>query len=247
LTPLKRLGEVRGGPWKSRAYLRKKYPGILPLSEAQIEVFEFLAKMAPTNAYKIAKESGKAYSFVYNSLKILEMKKMAVDKGKKKTEKGTMANIYDLTLEGVLLILHLQLSRPYYEETKTNYNFIRRLLENYQSLLPLVFGKWEHFEKMKVTKIAFHRLEMLVNTYAHDPGSFTPGSGFPRGMETEQKICWFFYFQGHMFNYSEVWVATLKQDEEIKKYVINAMKAYQKRLENTRSLIKKTVSLLETP
>ena len=121
-------------PWKGRAYRRKNYPGAFALSEKQIEVLEELARRAPANAYQVHKTSGKAYSFVFNTLKELERRKMVVSRIER-TEKETMAKIYDLTLESVLFILHRQLLPADFDFTQA-----RKTIEKYESLLPLVFG-----------------------------------------------------------------------------------------------------------
>lgn len=237
------MGKVTGIPWKGRAYLRAKYPGAFPLSESQIEVLLGLAREAPTNAYKVAKITGKAYSFVFNTLKELERRKKIVFKGKQRTEKGTTANIYDLSLDGVLLTLKREMRLA--DTDEWDREFIRTIIEKYSSLLPLVFGKWRHFEKMKVKKIASFRLKVLVDTYAKDPLSFTRGTGFLPRMETEQLVCWFFYFQFRHFKYGKAWMTALEQDKEIRVYVIKELKAYQKRLKNVNTLIEKTLAFFE--
>ena len=234
---------ITGTSWKGRARLRKKYPGSFSLSESQIEILEGLAKIAPSNAYQIHKNCGKAYSFVYNTLKELERRNMIFTKRKEQTEKGTVANIYDLNLESVLLILQRQ-------QRSSNYDFSKSsdILEKYGELLPLVFGKWKYFESKvngKVKEIANHRLKVLVDSYVSNPLSFKRGTASIPGMETKQLVTWFFYFQFNHFKYSEPWIAALKGDETIKNYVINELKEYQKRLDDINNLIEENVTLLE--
>jgi len=233
-----------GRPWKGRAYLRAKYPGAFPLSESQIEVLEGLAKKGPTNAYKVAKITGKAYSFVFNSLKELKRRKMIILKGKEKTEKGTTANIYDLALDGVLLILHREMSSPRDDWDRSK--FIRTIIERYGCLLPLVFGKWAHFERMKVEKTAMFRLKVLVDTYSRDRWYLKKGTGIIPWMESEEQICWFFYFQFNHFNFEESWLNALKKDKEIHEYVIKQMRDYQKNLENIHKKIEENILFIES-
>ena len=235
---------VKEIPWKGRTYLRVKYPGVLPLSESQVEVLEGLSREGPTNAYRVAKRIGKAYSFVFNSLKESERRGLVTFKGEVKTEKGTTAKIYDLALEGVLLTLQREMRLT---EDRWNHSYIGEIIEKYSNLLPLIFGKWEHFERMGVGKIARFRLKVLVDTYAADPLSLKKGTGFGFGSdkETEQLVCWFFYFQFHHFKYSETWMTALKQDEETKMYVIGELKAYQRRLKKLNILIDENISFLQ--
>lgn len=236
-----RLGRIIGLPWKGRALRRKKYPLAFPLSESQLEILDELERYGPINPNKLCKKAGKAYSFVFNTLKNFELRGM-VTLRREKNEKGTYSKIYELALEGVLFILQRQLG-PIHPD----YGFINNLINKYESLLPLIFGKWNHFRKMKVETIAFLRLKVLVDSYVKEPLSFKRGTGFIPGMERIELINWFFYFQFHHFKYGEAWITTIKQDEELKEYTINELKAYQKRLEQTNNIIEETVILLETP
>ncbi len=232
-------------PWKGRAYLRKRYPGAFPLSEGQVEVLEGLAKQGCTNAYRLAHEIDKAYSFVFNSLKELERRKMVILKRIENTEKGTKAKIYDLDLRGILLVMYREMLHP----DKVDRRFLRSVLSKYGSLLPLVFGKFESLESSSemAGKIAWFCLKRLADFYAQDPQSFNKGMSYVGSpiMELEQKLTWFFYFQDHHFKYGEEWLSAIRQDDEIKLYVINELRAYQVRLLNLRDLIENTISSLE--
>jgi DNA-binding transcriptional ArsR family regulator len=235
---------VRELAWKGRARLRKKYSHAFPLSESQIEILESLAKLAPTNAYQIQKDTGKAYSFVYNTLKELEGRKMIHLTRKEHTEKGTTANIYDLNLESVLFILQRQ-------QRSSNYDFSqsRDILEKYSDLLPLVFGKWKYFEskvKGKVKEIAKHRFKVLVDSYVSNPLSFKKGTSSYPGIDAKNIATWFFYFQFNHFKFSKPWMEALKDDEEIKYYVIKELKDYQKFLDKIDNIIEENITFLET-
>ena len=233
------LGKVTGIPWKGRAYLRAKYPGAFPLSGSKIEVLLGFAREAPTNAYKVAKTTGKAYSFVFNTLKELERRKKVVFKGKQRTEKGTTANIYDLSLEGVLLTLKTEMRLA--DTDEWNRKFIRRIIEKYSPLLPLVFGKWDHLVKMGVEKPALIRLKIVVDNLH----MLRRGDPTVPGKTIEQKINWFFYL-GSVYKFSFllakdpiVWVNAWKEDDEIRAFCIEEIEQHVRRYEDAIILYKK--------
>jgi hypothetical protein len=235
---------VKGTPWKGKAYLRKKYPGAFTLTENQIEILEELAKIAPSNAYQIHKNTGKAYSFVYNTLKELERRKMIFIKSKEQTEKGTTANLYDLNLESVLLILQRQQRSPNYDFSKS-----RDILEKYSDLLPLVFGKWKYFEaieKGKIKERANHRFKVLVDSFVSSPLSFKKGTSAYPGIDMKNITTWFFYFQFNHFKVGKPWLEALKGDKEIKNFVIKELKDYQIFLNKIDKIIEENITFLET-
>ena len=167
---------------------------------------------------------------------------MAVLKKMEKTVKHTKSKIYDLKLEGVLLVLYREMQNP----GKYDRAFIRKLVESYGSLLPLVFGKWDYFGNFNamVKKLAWFRLKVLVDGFGQDSQAFRKGMsyiGSPE-MELEQKISWFFYFQFNHFKYSEPWLNALRQDDEIRAFALKELKAYQEKLMNRHSLIENTIS-----
>jgi hypothetical protein len=241
---------IKGIPWKGRAYLRKKYPGAFPLSESQIEILEGLARKAPTNAYMVAKTTEKAYSFVFNTLKELKRRKIVVFKGKKTTEKGTTANIYDLALDGVLLVLQREMR--FADVDEWNREFIRGTIEKYSSLLPLVFGKWKYFEKVGLGKIILTRLKITVDTHESNP--FKKGTGFYPWLDEEQQITRFFFLfdfdrlHNHFIpNFdAKAWITALKQDEELKAYITQELRQDQKRLKNMQINREKVVLFMES-
>jgi len=150
---------------------------------------------------------------------------------------------YDLSLKGVLLVLKKELAPA--DTERWNYSLIQKIIRKHSSLLPLIFGKWSYFDKMKVWKIARFRLKVLVDTYAADPLSFRKGTGVVPWMEMEQQICWFFYFQFNHLKFGKPWMTALKQDKEIRAYVVKELKAYQKRLENLNTIIDENLAFLE--
>jgi hypothetical protein len=206
-----------------------------------MEVLEGLAKESPTNGYRIAKKTGKAYSFVFNSLKELEKHKIVFLKGKEKSRKGTMAKIYDLSLEGVLRVLHNELLG--FDADKWNRPFIRQIMEKHSSMLPLIFGKWNYFKKSGSERTVFLRLKWIVDTHANHP--FERGAGFYPWLEMEEQITRFFFLvdiyrldNQFISNFdARAWLTGLKQDKEIAKYVIQELENEKRRLKNMQARI----------
>lgn len=245
----RKLKTTSGIPWKGRAYLRKRYPGAFPLSEGQIQVLRGLAKEGPINTYRLAQKTGKAYSFVFNSLKELERRKMILIKRTDDTERGTKAKIYDMNLEGVLLILQREVS---HEVKKRDHGFIRKIIESYSSFLPLVFGKWNYFKKTGLEKLFLLRLKITLDTHKYD--HLRKGTGYFPWLEDKQQIVRFFYlfdfyrFEDHFINDFNVktWLTALKEDKEIKDYMIRELKNERRRLENRQIRVDKVVLFMES-
>lgn len=246
------MGKVTGLPWKGRAYLHKKYPGAFPLSENQIKVLEGLARNGPMNTNKLRKKIGNAYSFVHGTLRELERRKMVTLLRKERTEKGTEAFVYDLALEGILLVLQREMRKAEFD--KWNHAFISKIINRYSSTLPLVFGKWNHFKETSVDEMALVRLKALVDTYVANRLNFEKGTGFLPWKEMEEQVCWFFYFTGFYPPAHEgwsgvkdpaAWLSAWKQDQEIRNYVVKELEEYQKRLNNLGILIEKSISFLQ--
>lgn len=247
------MGKVSGWPWKGRAYLHKKYPGAFPLSESQIKVLEGLARNGPMNTNKLRKKLGNAYSFVHGTLRELERRKIVTLLRKERTEKGTEAYIYDLALEGILLVLQREMQKA--ELDKWNHAFIGKIINRYSSTLPLVFGKWNHLEKMGVDEMALARLNALVDTYAANRLNFEKGTGILPWKKMEDQICWFFYFQGFFppahsgwlgVKDPKAWGSACKQDEDVRNYVTKELEEYKNRSENLTMLIEKTLIFLKS-
>ena len=242
------MKKASGMPWRGRAYLHKKYPWAFPLSESQLEVLDGLARNGPINPYKLGKSIRKAYSFVFNTLRELELRKM-VTFLREKTEKGVYAKIYDLALEGVMLVLHREMNKGARE--KKNLSFIRKIIEKYSHMLPLVFGKWRYFEKAGCAEMVLTRLKIIVDTHESNP--FKKGTGFYPWLEMEQQITRFFFFfdtfkpdhQRIIDSDYNAWMTALRQDKEIKSYVIQELKYEQKRLKNVQIQVEKSILFME--
>lgn len=227
-------------PWKNRKFVREKYPTVLPLSKKQIEVLKGLAKKGPTNAYQIAAETGKAYSFVFNNLKEFEKRRLVTIIKKEDTKKGTRATIYDLTLDGVLLVLKNSFYLP--GDLKKNRNFFYKIIDSYRSMLPLVFGKYDYFKKMELDRLYRIRLDFIVNS---SPTSFRKVTGVYPWLEREEQITRYFYFfdfyrlDNHFIKDFDprTWLNALKQDVEIREYVLEELRKEQNRLKNIEKTI----------
>ena len=241
---------VRGGPWKGRAYLRKKYPHAFPLSESQLKVLEELAKNAPTNPNKLNKKLKKAYSFVYDTLVELECRKI-VSLRWEKSEKGRASRIYDLDLEGVLLVLYIWMRNS--ELAKRNHSLIVKTIEKHSSRLPLVFGKWQYLREAGLEDIALTRLKIMVDTHRSNP--FRRGTGFYYWLEMEQQLTRFFFlFDFYRLDDNPIvgfdfkaWMNALKNDEEIRAYVTQELEYELRTLKNQQTIVEKVISFMQSP
>jgi len=220
-----------------------------PLTQSEIKALKTLAEAGPTNPYQIAKKAAKSYSLMFKAVKELERRRMVKLEGKERTEKGTMANIYDLTLKGVLSVLE----REFHSKT-WNRGLIYKIIRKYDSLLPSVFGKWSYLKKMGVGKEVLYRLQTVAVNLKR--GIFERGDSTLPGANMEQKICWFFYFWGYypiplydsfpgFVPDPKVWKNVWKQDEDIRAYVIEKLKEEQKKVEHQRFFLAKILSFLE--
>jgi len=219
---------------------RLEYPP--PILESDWKVLDVLADLGPTNAYQIKKKTGKAYSLVFNALRKLErMRKVRLEE-KAKTEKNTIANVYDLTLDGVLLLLNKEMRSV--DTDRWNRSFVGKIIEKYAYMLPLVFGKWRHFERIGLGKIFLTRIKIIVDTHESHP--FRKGTGFYRWLETKEQVTRFFF----LFDYSRLenhfipnfdtkaWLTALKQDEEMRNYIIKELEYEQRSLKNMQNRVK---------
>ena len=189
---------------------------------------------------------------MFNGIKELEKRGLVKLIGKRQTVKGTTANLYDLTLKGVLSLLRGELASA--EPEKWNYNQIRRIIKKYASLLPLVFGKWDYFDNIGVGKMALCRLQaVVIDQDAFDPyRSWIPGDSF------EEKVCWFFYFTGFLsfpqspgafvgwcgMENPEKWMDAWVQDGEIKAFVIKEIEDYQTKLRNFGAFVERHITVV---
>ena len=241
---------ITGGPWKGRKRLRKKYPLAFPLSESQLEILDGVARYGPINPNKLRKKVRKAYSFVFNTLKNFEMRKM-VTLRREKNEKGSYSKIYDLALEGILLILYRRMRTD--KAIEKNSFSIRKVIDTYSSFLPLVFGKWKYFEDLGLESLLLTRLKITVDTYNRNP--FERGTGFYPWLEKEPQIVRFFYLfdfyrlEDHFItNFDpKKWINALKHDEDLKTYMIQELKNDQKGLKNRQKWVETIIRFIEKP
>jgi hypothetical protein len=203
--------------------------------QSELTALYTLADEGPTNIYQVQKKTGKTYSLMFNAVKELEKCRLVKLVEKRQTQKGTTANVYDLTLKGVLSILDRELVPANCK--KWDYDLVRGIVEKYKVLLPLIFGKWRYFQKVDGEDDALVRLSAAANNQDlfEDEVSFIPATAL------EQRIYWFFYFIG-LFpvepmlnewrvveNYKE-WSSWWYDDPDIRAFISKELHAYQKRL-----------------
>jgi len=217
-----------------------------PLLESQIIALSALSEEGPTNIYQVQKKTGKTYSLMFNAIKELEKRGLVKLLEKKKTSKGTMANIYDLTLKGVLSVLEGEL--PTEDTEEWNYDKIHRIIKKYESLLPLVFGKWSYFQAIGVERAALYRLHAVVL----NQGFLERADPWVPGANIEERICWFFYFYGffpatpefegwRIMDAAEAWAGSWSQDKDIKAYVVKELAKYQTRLKTLGGFVERHI------
>jgi len=216
------------------------------LLESQIIALSALAEEGPTNIYQIQKKTGKTYSLMFKAVKDLERRSLVKLVEKKQTSKGTTANIYDLTLMGVLTVLEGEL--PTEDTEEWNYDRIHKIIRKYESLLPLVFGKWSYFQSKGVEKVALYRLHAVVfnQSFLERADPWVPGT------KMEERICWFFYFYGffpatpefegwRIMDDAEAWAGSWAQDKDIKAYVVKELAEYQTRLKTLGGFVERHI------
>jgi len=217
------------------------------LLQSEITALFTLANEGPTNIYQIKKKTGKTYSLMFKAIKNLEKRLMVGLVEKKKTSKGTIANIYNLNFIGILTVLARELSP---EDTEQwNYNQIRKIIRKYDYWLPLVFGKWSFFQKAGVEETALLRLKAVVDRLnvervrLHD--LFGYGGLLVPLADIKTVTCWLFYFMGLFLSDvefeveeqqtrhdTEAWIDAWRQDKEIVAYILEELEFYQWRLRN---------------
>lgn len=189
---------------------------------------------------------------MFNAIKELEKRGLVKLIGKKQTVKRTTAKIYDLTLKGVLSLLSGELASADTEEW--NYDQVRKIIMKYASLLPLVFGKWDYFDRIGVGKMALCRLQAVVI----DQNAFEPGRSWIPGDSLEKKVCWFFYFTGFLsfpqspgafvgwcgMENPKKWMNAWVQDEDIKAFVIKEIEDYQTKLKNFGAFVERHITIV---
>ena len=240
---------IKEMPWKDRKFTHEKYPLAIALSKEQLKLLKKLAMTAPTNAHKLSKTTRKAYSFVHESLIEFERRKIAHG-NVIKSKKGTKEKVYDLELEGIFWILQEEVFAR--KNDKESNDLIIRMVKHYSSKLPLVFGKWSHFRDSGLEDLYFIRLSFLVGTHMKNP--FYKGTGYYPWLEMEHQMNRFFYlfdfyrYTNHFItNFDpKKWVNALKNDKEIRDFVVQELEAESKVLKNQQENVEFILSVLRT-
>jgi len=212
-----------------------------PLSQSEITALSALANEGPTNTYQIMKKTGKGYSLMFKAIKNLENRALVSLVEKKQTQKGTTANIYNLTFMGILTILSRELSSK--DAEQWNYDQIRKIIKKYDNWIPIVFAKWSFFQKMGVEKIALFRLKVIIENMnierVHILDLIGYGGRLVPHADIKTVVVWLFFLIGliptadrfeenwQIRKDAEVWVETLKQDKEIVIYLLKELEYYK--------------------
>jgi hypothetical protein len=227
--------------------LRRKFWSVTRgLTKFETEILECLARYGPLNVNQTKKKLSSAYSSTRKAIFSLVGKGIVVKSGIMTVKHtGLETPTYDLTLKGVLLVLKREL--PLASMGKWNIDFIRRLVRKYDSLLPLIFGKWNHFNKMAVEKTALIRLSII----GQNSDLVKRGNQRVPGETMEQKINWLFYV-GSLYEYSlllssdpVVWVKAWKEDEDMRAFGIREIQRHIRRYEKAIVAYKKYLSSLK--
>lgn len=234
---------------RRRVRIVKEWRNPSPLLESEITALSTLANEGPTNVYQIKKKTGKAYSLMFNAVKELEKRRLVKLIEKKQTSRGTTANFYDLTLEGVLSVLEGELASG--DRERFNYNLIHKIVKKYESLLPLIFGKWSYLQEVDLETVALFRLKAVVD----NQDLFERGEPLIPAANKEQRICWFFYFFGliparpefegwGIMDDPKAWISAWTQDKDIRAFVSDELKRYQIRLKNLGAYVERLITLI---
>jgi hypothetical protein len=236
-------------PWRERGFVRKKYPGILRLTKSQLNLLKKFGINAPTNANKLCKMSGKAYSFVHETLVEFERRKI-VSSVVVKSRKKTKERIYDLELEGIFWIIEdVVMGRKNDKECN---DLIIRMLKHYRDKLPLIFGKWSYFRDLGLEDQFFIRIWHLVGTHMNNP--FYKGTGYYPWLEMEHQMNRFFYlfdfyryYDHFIINFDpKIWINALKNDKEVRDFVVQELEAELKVLNNQHENVEFVLSVLRS-
>lgn len=120
------------------------------LSRTDRDILLYLASNPEANRWEIKNAINRAYSGIYRSIhKLLDFKQIKI-KSERPSERNFTINtpIYGLTKLGLYNSLLL----------KETWNHIGKVASAHKNKLPLVFGKWDHYEEKKVIDIVIKRL-----------------------------------------------------------------------------------------
>lgn len=157
-----------------------------------------LAYDGPSTMYQIKKKYGFKYSSIHRATKSLEKLKWIKVVERRRAQKGGTTKVHGLTLVGLLHVLYRIpkwfLPSEIYttreekwllpKEVKTDVRKLRtqqdvafhllycfkfnEVAENYQRLLPMIYGKWTHFKNNHVTINVFSSMVKVAHvTLAH--------------------------------------------------------------------------------
>jgi hypothetical protein len=215
------------------------------------KILRRIAENPGINAYQIARISPRLDRVtVMRSIRkcrIVEQGYVRVEKGKRN------ARCYFITLKGILFVLYKELLSA--EGDTWDHAFIREIITKYHSMLPLVFGKWDYFDKMGVGEMALCRLKAIVD----DRDSFVPGHSWIPGKSMEERIHWFFYFAGILtfpqsprllegwcgMENPQKWTHAWMEDEDIKAFVSKEYKDYQGRLKDYSAFVDRFITIID--
>jgi len=115
----------------------------------------YLATHGESNKWQIAKGLGKAYSNIHENMRDLLKNGFARVTKEEKSARNWKIKVeyYDLSFIGLVGIM-------YYEET---WQFLDEVARTQAGFLPLVFGKWEYFEKKGVRGTVVLRLRFAFS------------------------------------------------------------------------------------
>ena len=118
--------------------------------------------------------------------------------------------------------------------------------------LPLVFGKWSYFRDSGLEDLFFIRLSFLVGTHMKKP--FYKGTGYYPWLDMEHQMNRFFYLFDFNRYYNhfitdfdpKIWVNALKNDKEIRDFVVQELEAELKVLKNQQENAEFILSVLRS-
>jgi hypothetical protein len=220
------------------------YVGKPPISILD-RILRRIAEELGTNAYRIARIPPRldrvTVMRIISKYRLVEEGYVRVEKGKRNAKR------YFITLKGILIVLYKELLPA--EDRAYDHAFISKIIKTYSSLLPLVFGKWDYFDRIGVGKMALCRLKAI----ADNRDVLEPGSSWIPGKSMEEKISWYFYFVGFLsfpqsptifegwcgMENPQKWMNALVQDEDVRAFVIKEIETYQRALKSFGAFVER--------
>jgi hypothetical protein len=131
---------------------------------------------------------------------------------------------------------------------------VRGIIGKYKALLPLIFGKWSYFQKVKGEDAALQRLSAVAN----NQDLFEGGESLIPAATMGQRIYWFFYFIGlfpvrHVFDdwrivkNHEAWSSWWYEDPDIRAFLSRELHAYQGRLRRLMFFVERHIAIIDGP